>query len=528
MPPSTSPPTAARTERFDAAPDVVVGGDPAAERARPFDLASGRPPARAVLLPGALLLVVHHIAFDGASAAVVRRDFAQALDAPLAPPDLTYEAYVAWHAASDGAALRAFWERTLRPAPDAWALPDAAPAASPPASPPESRAVALPDEGAITLHGLLAAWALALHRWTGTADAVVGVPHHGRDVHGSEHLVGYLVNVLPVRVRVDPERTLREHVAATSAALDDAVAHGMWPLLRMPSVQIQTLLVWSDGWTDEDGSGGDDLAKTAIEVLCDGRRARVRADPLLVGADDARLVASLLEQALRAWPNAPRAPSRRVPCSPRARPRASPPGQRRRRRARRSRPRRSACSRARPIRTSGTRAPCRTPGATTSASPRWPRARRTWPRAWRPPPRPGWSRCGCRGASSSSWPCSPRGGAAPPTCRSASRGRASAAPSWSTTSARRRSPRHVRSRRRRRVRLPRRLRRRRQRARLLARRARPRHAARSARLRHVHVGQHRHPQGRPDPAPQRGAPRLRHRGPLSAHGHARPLHRLHL
>ena len=241
-------------------------------------LASGRPPARAVLLPGALLLVVHHIAFDGASAAVVRRDFAQALDAPLAPPDLTYEAYVAWHAASDGAALRAFWERTLRPAPDAWALPDAAPAASlkcvnRPSRTPWRCPTRAPSR-------CTASWRRGpscLHRWTGKPTPSWACRTTAATSTAASTWSATWSTCCP-SARVDPERTLRQHVAATSArARRRRRARHVDTCCACRRCRSKPSSCGATCWTDEDGSGGDDLAKTAIEVhLRRPARARPR------------------------------------------------------------------------------------------------------------------------------------------------------------------------------------------------------------------------------------------------------------
>ena len=72
--------------------------------------------------------------------------------------------------------------------------------------------VALPEEAVARLeavaraHGctlfqtVLAVWALLLCRHAGQEEVVIGSPYHGRDAAGSEGLIGYFVNVLPLRI----------------------------------------------------------------------------------------------------------------------------------------------------------------------------------------------------------------------------------------------------------------------------------------------------------------------------------------
>ena len=52
---------------------------------------------------------------------------------------------------------------------------------------------------------LLAAWAALLHQLARQAEIVVGTPVRGRGVPEVEQVMGFFVNALPLRIRIDPE-----------------------------------------------------------------------------------------------------------------------------------------------------------------------------------------------------------------------------------------------------------------------------------------------------------------------------------
>ena len=239
------------------------------ELARPFDLSRG-PLLRALLMRLAdreslLLLVVHHIAADGHSLPVLRReligryaDLTAGRD--VTPPGLAveYGDIARWQQDLTGTLAadehRAWWLRTLDrlPAP----LDLTASAGSTSGSPGPDRSddhrggivpVVLPAtvshaadrlaqrERASSFMVLLAGFGLLLHRLSGAPDLVVGTPTAGRLRPGTEDVVGHLVNMLPLRLRVEPDPTLRKAVAATRDACLDAYAHQDLPFQEIVS-----------------------------------------------------------------------------------------------------------------------------------------------------------------------------------------------------------------------------------------------------------------------------------------------------
>ncbi|GKT25654.1 non-ribosomal peptide synthetase [Acidovorax sp. SUPP3334] len=227
----------------------------------PFDLSSGTVFKAAVLRLGSerhmLVLCVHHIAFDGWSEAVFVKEFVALYAAlkeqrplPLPPLPLQYADYADWHrrrlAAHDSeSGAPAFWRSYLDGAP---ALSSPAPDHERPASAstagssvqlriPKACADAL---GAIARREqttlftlLLAAFTLQLHRQTGADDLVVGTDVAGRNHPDLEGLIGFFVNVLPLRSRMEPGLTFLQWLARVKDSTLSAFEHQDVPLDRI-------------------------------------------------------------------------------------------------------------------------------------------------------------------------------------------------------------------------------------------------------------------------------------------------------
>ena len=79
---------------------------------------------------------------------------------------------------------------------------------------------------------LLAAWYVLLHRITGQRDLVVGLPV--RNVpEGMDDVMGFFVNILPVRVQVDPDMPFTALVARVRSAVLDCFSHPDVPLEQL-------------------------------------------------------------------------------------------------------------------------------------------------------------------------------------------------------------------------------------------------------------------------------------------------------
>lgn len=207
-----------------------------------FDLAEG-PLLRATLATGpavadTLVLVVHHIVWDGWSAGVFERELAEVYTAlaqnrepdlaPLWPTDDI--------AVSTEDSL-AYWTERLAGAPAELTLPAdrTRPASRTFAG--DTETFALPagtsarvgdlaaDLGATPFVVQIAAFAALLHRYTGARDLVVGTPVTTRDRPELADVVGYFVNIVALRVTVDPAATFTDLVEQVRDAAFDAYAH---------------------------------------------------------------------------------------------------------------------------------------------------------------------------------------------------------------------------------------------------------------------------------------------------------------
>ncbi|MFC5289945.1 amino acid adenylation domain-containing protein [Actinokineospora guangxiensis] len=203
----------------------------------------------------ALLLTVHHIAFDEWSEQLLWRELDQhytaALDgraADLAPLPVQYADYAAWQReATSGAALErqlAFWRGQL-----AGAAPLQLPTDRP--RPPvrdgrgDQVSFAVPAEharaivalgreiGATPFMSLLAVYAVMLARTSGKRDITVGTPVANRDRAEAQDLIGLFLNTLVLRLDLDGEPTFREVLARVKETALEAYGHQDVPFEKL-------------------------------------------------------------------------------------------------------------------------------------------------------------------------------------------------------------------------------------------------------------------------------------------------------
>ena len=221
----------------------------------PFDLERG-PIFRACLLRVAdddhvLVLVVHHIAIDGWSIEVLLRDLGLFYAAEirgnlnaLTPLDIQFCDFAAWERRSLGEGRFSedmqYWRDLLAGAPTslnlpldfqrpsvqtfrgAWAYFTVT-----------SGIVARIDElararGATQFHALLGAFYVLLARWSGQYDLIVGTPLANRMLHETEPLVGFFMNLLPLRCQIDECKSFGEIIEqARNLVLDSSDHQGL-------------------------------------------------------------------------------------------------------------------------------------------------------------------------------------------------------------------------------------------------------------------------------------------------------------
>ncbi|MER6015932.1 condensation domain-containing protein [Streptomyces bluensis] len=226
----------------------------------PFDLERG-PLLRARLFRlGAqehvLVAVFHHIANDGWSMDVFHRELAALYDAATELPSVTdakvladfaelaemalqYPDFAVWQRsladdeASHEEAL-AHWREVLAGAPDLLALPTDRPRSAVRSSSGDRVGFAVPPAVSAAVADLatargttpfavqFAAFQTLLAAWSGQWDLVTGITTANRALPETEELIGFFVNVLPIRGVLSPEESFADVLVRTGRSLIDA------------------------------------------------------------------------------------------------------------------------------------------------------------------------------------------------------------------------------------------------------------------------------------------------------------------
>ncbi|MFG2091670.1 condensation domain-containing protein [Spirillospora sp. NPDC048824] len=233
----------------------------------PFDMAQG-PLLRARLFRLAadrhvLCVVFHHIANDGWSMEIFHRELAALYGAaidlpgvtdPIALSDLAeldrlpfqYADFAVWqdgqaqHPETHAEAL-AHWRSRLAGAPPLLTLPTDRPRNDVRSSagdrvefdllkPTVERATEVASAYGTTLFTFqCAAFQALLAAWSGQSDTVIGITTANRSLPETESLIGFFVNVLPLRGTYRPADAFAEFLAETAGALIEAYRHETLP-----------------------------------------------------------------------------------------------------------------------------------------------------------------------------------------------------------------------------------------------------------------------------------------------------------
>jgi amino acid adenylation domain-containing protein/non-ribosomal peptide synthase protein (TIGR01720 family) len=243
-------------------PPVVVETDaaPNALAAQPFDLAREWPLRVHLWQRDArtwdLLLVLHHIAADGWSMPILARELGEAYNARHAgaapawtPLPLQYRDLAAWQAERLAAGAQAedaaYWREQLSGELPLLDLPTDRPRPAVRRFQGATLEQPLPAAGLAALneiaarHGttpftvFLALVQLLLARLARQDDVIVGVPVAGRSHPASEGMIGFFVNTLPLRGKLDLNAAFADHLANTAARLVAAQQHQAYPFDRL-------------------------------------------------------------------------------------------------------------------------------------------------------------------------------------------------------------------------------------------------------------------------------------------------------
>ncbi|GET41347.1 amino acid adenylation domain-containing protein [Microseira wollei NIES-4236] len=229
------------------------------ESQEPFDLSNG-PLFRFSILKleekiHLLVLTIHHIVVDGWSMGVILQELGalysaecQGVVCQLEPP-MQFKTYIEWQEkqsqTDEMAAHESYWLEqfaqsipvldlpTDRPRPRLKTYKGSRQTRRLDAS--LTRAVKRfsTENGCTLLMTLLSVYTTLLHRLTGHPDIIVGMPTAGRSLEGSEKLVGYCANKLPVRSDIVGSESFLEYLKTLKNRLLEIYEHQDYPGSRL-------------------------------------------------------------------------------------------------------------------------------------------------------------------------------------------------------------------------------------------------------------------------------------------------------
>jgi amino acid adenylation domain-containing protein len=202
-----------------------------------------------------LLRTFHHIVTDGWSQGIFNREFMLLYEAfhenqadPLHPLSLQYADFALWQRRWLDETLEsqlAYWRQQLAGIPEELALAKDRPRPQRQTFEAEACQIHLPAGQAAALKQLsqnnqatlfmtlLAVFATLLQRYSGQDDIVLGSPIANRQEEQLEQLIGFFVNSLVLRVRVNPEKTFSELLGEVRKMALDAYRHQDLPFERL-------------------------------------------------------------------------------------------------------------------------------------------------------------------------------------------------------------------------------------------------------------------------------------------------------
>ncbi|WJY14204.1 amino acid adenylation domain-containing protein [Pectobacteriaceae bacterium CE90] len=196
-----------------------------------------------------LLLLFHHIIFDGWSERVFMFELAHIYNAltqdkvvTLAPPSISYGDYAYWERRmmSESEAFYDFWRTQLQDA-SPLALPLDYPRPAYLSHAGQTYPFVFEDaffqrlkeiareEGTTTYAILLSAFFLTLSSVCRQKEIVIGTPTDNRDLSQTQNVVGLFTNTLALRSKIDPDTTLSDYIASVHQLIAQAKFHQQLP-----------------------------------------------------------------------------------------------------------------------------------------------------------------------------------------------------------------------------------------------------------------------------------------------------------
>lgn len=230
------------------------------EFGKPFDIENANL-YRAVLVKKAknqyvIILTAHEIIIDAWSLSTIVRslrdlycDYDKASELLDARERITFSDFTVWeHQHLNQETLKdskAFWDDQLQGDIPVLALPSDYKRPQRRHYAGQSQAITIRPEVANKLRGIarenkstifnviLTNFYILLHQYSGQNDIVVGSPHVTREQPGTENLMGFFLNMLPLRAKVDPSDTFIDMLSQSQKTVSGAVSHSLYPFSWM-------------------------------------------------------------------------------------------------------------------------------------------------------------------------------------------------------------------------------------------------------------------------------------------------------
>jgi non-ribosomal peptide synthetase component F len=93
--------------------------------------------------------------------------------------------------------------------------------------------------GATLFSTLLSAFQIALSKWTGEADVLVGTPVANRSTQAVRETMGYFAGIVPIRGQVEPDRFFSDHLKKVHQGTAECFANAM-PFVELVTAMGET------------------------------------------------------------------------------------------------------------------------------------------------------------------------------------------------------------------------------------------------------------------------------------------------
>ncbi|MEL7004572.1 MAG: condensation domain-containing protein, partial [Bacteroidota bacterium] len=195
-----------------------------------------------------LILTLHHIIADGWSLRILMMELSQLYymyqndaDLDLNPMPIQYKDYTYWHNDLVINQDEAYWLKKLENPPEFVDLPYDGPTEKDSSVRDLYKMLKLEGDDFIKLKELaatsettlsnlmLSAYSIMLNKISGQDDVVIGIGHANRNHPDLENLIGFFVNLLPIRVLFDEEDDFKSIVGKVSTSTIEAFEHSNYP-----------------------------------------------------------------------------------------------------------------------------------------------------------------------------------------------------------------------------------------------------------------------------------------------------------